>query len=202
MTMFLPTEEEVTISATCKKVFNSHKLTRELKKSKGNMTLPIVKIEFHNSVPKSMISTTNKTKIMVLLTLKLKSPSLWHKPKAVKLEWKSQKPFQTQDRVSSTTLHPLLKATLATDLVVKENLMIQSWLLTNFIQMKMRNSFSKESKKWSNLCFMVITPTSNQKWKVQLFIPTDNQEQDLDFMIPTKQLKKTELITLIRLIRK
>ena len=86
MTMSLQMEEEVTISVTCKKVFNSHKPTRELKKSKENMTLPIAKIEFHNSVLKSMISTTNKMKITVLLTSKLKSPSLLHKLKAVKLE--------------------------------------------------------------------------------------------------------------------
>ena len=84
--MSLQMEGEVTTLATCKKVFNSHKPIRELKKSKENMTLPIAKIEFHNSVPKSMILTTKKTKIMVLLTSKLKSLSLSHKPKAVKLE--------------------------------------------------------------------------------------------------------------------
>lgn len=84
--MSLPMEGEATTLATCKKVFNSHKPIRELKKSKENMILPIAKIESHNSVPKNMILTTKKTKTMVLLTSKLKSPSLSHKPKAVKLE--------------------------------------------------------------------------------------------------------------------
>ena len=86
MTMFFLMEKEVTTSATCKKVFNSHKPTRELNKSKESMTLPIAKTESHNSVPKNMISTTKKIKIMVLLTSKQKSPSLSHKLKAVKLE--------------------------------------------------------------------------------------------------------------------
>jgi len=126
MTMFFPMEEEVTISATCKKVFNSHKLTRELKKSKESMILPIAKIEFHNSVPKNMISTTKKIKIMVLLTSNLKSPSLSRKLKAVKLEWKSQKRFQTQGKAFLTILHPLLKVTLAMVSVVKEILTIQN----------------------------------------------------------------------------
>lgn len=86
MTMFCPMAERATILATCRKVFNSHKPIKELKKSKENMTPPIAKIESHSSVPKNMTSTTKKIKAIVLLTSKPKFQSLSHKLRAVKLE--------------------------------------------------------------------------------------------------------------------
>lgn len=78
--------EGVTISVTCKKVFNSHKPIKESKKSKESMTLQIAKIESHNLAQKNMTLATKKTKIMVLQTSKLKYQSLLHKLKAAKLE--------------------------------------------------------------------------------------------------------------------
>lgn len=202
MTMFYPMAERATILATCRKVFNSHKPIKELKKSKENMTPPIEKIESHSSVPKNMTSTTKKIKAIVLLTSKPKFQSLSHKLREVRLEWKSQKPFPIPDKAFSIILHPLQKTIQLTDTLVKENHMIQNLLLTNFMPTKTRRNSSKDSSKWNNPCFMGTIHKNKQRWELQHYMQINNPEPDQDFMTQIKQSKETESIILIRLIKK
>jgi hypothetical protein len=123
------------------------------------------------------------------------------KLKVVMLDLENQRLYLTLDKTFSITHPRARKVSLQMEAIVKKNHSITKCHLTSFTQTKTSNNSSRESSKWSNLCFTVTMHQKWHKWKDQPSThqqTTSNPGLDLDFMTQIKPLKRIELITLIR----